>query len=160
MPKPNIALFFESVYNDRPLQGALHAALCNVAPEVVVEIAAKRGFDFSVQDLQQTLADSAEPARISEKALATRFWAKICEGLGLIELMKSGEISEAELSQVAGGIMKPENVTYSRVFSMSAGAPAGPLPSTQFVRVQGSEYHDGIPSETTPSAVDLYEELS
>jgi predicted ribosomally synthesized peptide with nif11-like leader len=159
MPKPNIALFFETVYNDRPLQGALHAALCNVAPEVVVEIAAKRGFDFSVQDLQQTLADSAESARISEKALATRFWAKICEGLGLIDKMKSGELSEPELSQAVGGILA-SGVTYNRVFSMSAGEPAGPLPSTHFVRVQGSEYHDGIPGETTPSAVDLYDELS
>ena len=157
MPKPTVALFFETVYNDRSLQGALHAALCNVAPETVVEIAAKRGFDFSVQDLQQTLTESSGSAGAGEKALATRFWSKIIEGLGLVNKTKSDELSEAELSQAVGGALM-SGITYARVFSLIAGPPEKP-PSTQFVQVQGSDYHDEIPSETTPSAVDLYEEL-
>jgi hypothetical protein len=52
MAKNSVAQFFATVYNDKSLQGALHFALAKSAPNVVVEIAKKKGFEFSSDEAE------------------------------------------------------------------------------------------------------------
>jgi predicted ribosomally synthesized peptide with nif11-like leader len=60
MANTDVARFFEAAYNDRDLQGALHAALCKLAPEVIVEMAATKGYKFTSEDLQEAASKPAD----------------------------------------------------------------------------------------------------
>ena len=58
--KQGVGQFFEKVYNDKGLQGALNAALCKVAPEAVVEIAKSKGYQFSKEELESATGSKGE----------------------------------------------------------------------------------------------------
>jgi len=70
MANTDVARFFEAVYNDKDLQGALHAALCKLAPEVIVEIAAAKGYKFTSQELQEAASPSADRELSDQKMAA------------------------------------------------------------------------------------------
>jgi predicted ribosomally synthesized peptide with nif11-like leader len=70
MANTDVARFFEAVYNDKDLQGALHAALCKLAPEVIVEIAATKGYKFTSQELQEAASPSADRELSDQKMAA------------------------------------------------------------------------------------------
>ena len=55
MSNEAVGKFFESVYEDKSLQGALNYALVATSPETVVEIAKQKGYDITVEDLKSAL---------------------------------------------------------------------------------------------------------
>ena len=101
MANTDVARFFEAVYNDRDLQGALHAALCKLAPDVIVELAATKGYKFTSQDLQEAASKSADheltdqemapvagggivPPQVGVSAyLASNFWGVMLASYGM-----------------------------------------------------------------------------
>ncbi len=108
MAEKDVAQFFESVYNDRSLQGALHEALIQVAPDVVVEIAKKKGYEVSKKDLKSLVPKGAElsedeldkvaggalsssySTKISTASLGYNFWGSFSGRLGGGGLASSG----------------------------------------------------------------------
>jgi predicted ribosomally synthesized peptide with nif11-like leader len=84
MANTDVARFFEAAYNDRDLQGALHAALCKLAPEVIVEMAATKGYKFTSEDLQEAASKPADH-----------------------------ELTDQEMAAVAGGGIVPRQVGVS-----------------------------------------------
>jgi predicted ribosomally synthesized peptide with nif11-like leader len=78
--------FFEMVYNDQELQGALNSALCLVAPAIVVELAKAKGCDFTVDQLKEKIAvnDSTEPR--DPRELSTQEVSAVAGGLSLSNL--------------------------------------------------------------------------
>jgi predicted ribosomally synthesized peptide with nif11-like leader len=148
MSNPNVAQFFETVYNDKSLQGALNTALCNIAPEVVVEIAAAKGFKFTTQDLKLAIGSAGETTQISRAALATNFWGSIFGNL--MSKAADHELSDEEMTSVVGGVLP---VADNPSFRLTIPGPA-------FVEVQNPEGRDPLVNETvTVSAVDLFEEI-
>lgn len=88
MANTDVARFFEAVYNDKDLQGALHVALCKLAPEVIVEMAATKGYQFTSQELQEASS-----------------------------LSGNRELSDREMAAVAGGGIVPPQVGVSAYLS-------------------------------------------
>jgi predicted ribosomally synthesized peptide with nif11-like leader len=100
MANNDVAQFFEAVYNDKDLQGALHAALCKVAPDLIVEIAGVKGYKFTNQDLQEASSKSNDrelthqemaavsggaivPPQVGVSAyLSANFWGVMLGGYG------------------------------------------------------------------------------
>ena len=154
----DIARFFENVYNDKGLQGALNTAICKVAPEVVVEIAATQGLKFTAQEVRDAVGGATDRPQLAQAALKTSFWSSIFGGF--IGKANTGELSEAEMEAVVGGLLmnnlnvfKDTDGGYGRVFSLVSGPPA-------FVQVQSAEARDRVNEETvTASAVDIFEEI-
>ena len=145
MASKSVGQFFEQVYNDKALQGALCAALVAVAPDAVVEIAKSKGFQFSKADLQAATGGKGELtdsdlgnvaggisslslARVASSSLANKFWANTFGG-----------------------------------FKDLANSFGLTIPGPSFVHVQSPEGHEGSENkEEAPaaSAVALYDELS
>lgn len=107
MAEQDVARFFESVYNDRSLQGSLHDALVQAAPDVVVEIARKKGYQISADDLSAAMGQGEELSeaeldkvaggaslsssqRISSASLSRNFWGGFAGKLGGGGLAASG----------------------------------------------------------------------
>ncbi len=141
-----VAKFFAEVYKDRALQGALHHALVSTAPEVVVEIAKKKGFQFSSKELAAAMEGG-----------------------------KKGELSEEALSGAVGGAVlsatKLSSISLSRNFwgSLFKGSAASgfelTIPGPSFVLVQSPADRDTPAlqeesADASASAVDIYRELS
>jgi predicted ribosomally synthesized peptide with nif11-like leader len=143
MAKQSVAKFFASVYSDKALQGALHYALAKASPDVVVDIAKKKGFDFTPADLTAALGGTGE---LSEAELSGATGGAI-------------QFQATQLSHVAlqtsfwkgfGGVMDGDG------FGLT-------IPGPSFVSVMTTEMRDASEvagaEAPTGSAVDLYQDL-
>ena len=146
MSNEAVGQFFASVYDDKSLQGALNYALVAASPETVVEIAKKKGYDITVDDLKAVLQESEE------------------------------ELSEAELENVAGGRslspgllgVQALKTNFWGRFSQFGGASLASgfkltIPGPSFVLAQAYEGKQATEKENTdataPSAVDIFQAL-
>jgi predicted ribosomally synthesized peptide with nif11-like leader len=145
MASKSVGQFFEQVYNDKALQGALNAALVAVAPDAVVEIAKTKGFQFSKDELRSATGGKGE---LSDQELGG-----VAGGLGSLSLARVASFSLANKfwANTFGG------------FKDLASAFGLTIPGPSFVHVQTPEDHQGsVDREEAPaaSAVALYDELS
>lgn len=147
MSEKDVANFFAAVYDDKSLQGAMFGALCDAAPEVVAEIAKKKGYEFSKDELAAVM----KPAE--------------------------GELSEDELAAVAGGARLSSatvaqtnlKTNFWKRFSPSRfGGGIGQaafglgIPGPSFVLVMSDEERaepETAAQESPVSAAELYETL-
>jgi predicted ribosomally synthesized peptide with nif11-like leader len=143
MASKSVGQFFEKVYNDKALQGALNAALVAVAPDAVVEIAKSKGFQFSKDELKSSTGGSGE---LSDKELGN-----VAGGLLSYSRLASYSLANKFWANTFGG------------FKDLASAFGLTIPGPSFVHVQTPEDHEGsVDKEEAPaaSAVALYDELS
>ena len=143
MAEQDVARFFEQVYNDRSLQGALHDALIQAAPDVVVEIAKKKGFEVTADDL------TAARGELSD--------AELEAVAGGASLSASQRISTASLSRNFWG-------GFSGKLSPGGLAASGfglTIPGPSFVLVNSAEARssDDAPEGEKISARELFEKL-
>jgi predicted ribosomally synthesized peptide with nif11-like leader len=78
MPDEQVAQFFAQVREDSGLQGQLHAALVQMNPEIVAEIAQSHGFEFTPSDITQ-VAQNVDMKQIDQ---GQRFWSNISRSRG------------------------------------------------------------------------------
>ncbi|MCG9891965.1 MAG: Nif11-like leader peptide family natural product precursor [Thermosynechococcaceae cyanobacterium MS004] len=90
MSTESVTQFFEAVYNDKELQGALNYALVKTSPDALIAIAQEKGFSFNKADLDAVGGDelSAEAldgvvggaassfSNLSQIALQTNFFSR------------------------------------------------------------------------------------
>ena len=144
--KESVSQFFEQVYNDKSLQGALIAALCKAQPEAVMEIAKKKGHEFNKEDLEATVF-GAQKGELSDKDLAG-----VSGGLASYSFNKLASYSLATnfWGNTLGG------------FGGLKSAFGLTIPGPTFVLVQTPKDHEGsVVKDEAPaaSALDLYNEL-
>jgi predicted ribosomally synthesized peptide with nif11-like leader len=145
MAKQSVGQFFEKVYNDKGLQGALNAALCAVAPDAVVEIAKSKGFQFSKDELAAATGGRGE---LSDQDLGG-----VAGGLSSLSSSRLASFSLANKfwGNTFGG------------FKDLASSFGLTIPGPSFVHVQTPADHQGsVVEEEAPaaSALALYDELS
>jgi predicted ribosomally synthesized peptide with nif11-like leader len=143
-----VAKFFAEVYKDRSLQGALHHALVRSAPDVVVEIAKKKGFQFSSKDLAAAMEGGQKSGELSEESL-------------------SGAVGGAVLSAAKLSSVSLQRNFWGSMFGRGAAASGFELtiPGPSFVLVQSpvdreTPALEGETEASAVSAVDLYRDLT
>jgi predicted ribosomally synthesized peptide with nif11-like leader len=144
MAKDNVSKFFAEVYENKALQGALNGALVAASPQTVVEIAKKKGFDFTKEELGDVLKKG-----------------------------KGGELSDKDMEAVAGGATLSLAGSALKLNFWSAVSPTRlgigglaafglGIPGPSFVHVMSDEVREEVaetPEEEPVSATELYKDL-
>jgi predicted ribosomally synthesized peptide with nif11-like leader len=143
MAKNAVAQFFAEVYNDKALQGSLHFALAQASPNVVIDIAKKKGFEFSSEELASVVAGSGE---LSEAELSGAVGGALnMTSLGTVSLQKN----------FWGAIGGFQGGGFNAAFDLG-------IPGPSFVHVMSTEERrqdGGEPQGEKASAADVYADL-
>lgn len=139
MAKQDVAKFFASVYEDKSLAGALHYALAKTAPNLIVEIAKSKGYNFTNAEIDQLLGGGGQ---LSDQDLAQ------VSG-GAFNLVRNSALSSNIWSSVRSGLG-------DNAFGLTIPGPA-------FVNVMSAEKRNESEAEAlspAPSASELYNDLT
>jgi predicted ribosomally synthesized peptide with nif11-like leader len=68
MLQDSVIQFFDTIFQNKQLQGQLNQVLAKVAPQTLIEIAKSHGYNFTIEDLKAVLTNQGE---LSEQQLGS-----------------------------------------------------------------------------------------
>jgi predicted ribosomally synthesized peptide with nif11-like leader len=64
----SVIQFFDTIFQNKQLQGQLNQVLAKVAPQALIQIAQSHGYNFTIEDLKAVLTNQGE---LSEQQLGS-----------------------------------------------------------------------------------------